>query len=460
MSEKPVKSKSIISQVVNAAFKHWAPLDDDEKLDWISDSHRAYLYQQPLRTRSLLYAFFIILVVLITWASFAELDEVTRGEGKVIPSQYVQIIQSIDGGEVSEIRVREGEIVERNQLLVRLDKTRFMATFRESEVEQDALEVKLARLKALAERGEFSPDKALLKKVPDIVAMELSLFNSVRAEWDAQISIVDSQLKQRQQELAEIRARYNQLSRSYQLVSRELEYTRPLVGSGAVSKVEILRLEREGNSLYGERAQTSAQMSRIKAAINEAEKKIQQVDLDYLNNVKEEWAQVLARVSGLNEGQSGLSDRVDKADIRSPVRGTVKRLYYNTLGGVVLPGKEVIEIVPLDDALLLEARILPKDIAFLTPGQKAVVKFTAYDYAIYGGLEGTIELIGADTVPDEKGNPFYIVRIRTKNAYLADDKPIIPGMVANVDILTGKKSIITYLLKPILRGKEYALRER
>ncbi|WP_372864950.1 HlyD family type I secretion periplasmic adaptor subunit [Spongiibacter sp.] len=468
--EKPVKdtppaspeapSGSVLGQVLDAAFKRWAPLNESEQVDWLGDIDRAYLYQRPLRTRTLLYVFGISVVALIVWSAFAELDEVTRGEGKVIPSRQVQIIQSIDGGEVSEIMIAEGDIVERNQLLVRLDKTRFMATFRESMVEREALEVKLERLRALSDDDDFMPSEALRNKVPNVVAMEKSLYESVKAEWASQTAIFNSQLAQRQQELAQAEARRAQLSRAYALVSSEIEYSRPLVPTGAVSKVDMLRLEREANRLAGERDQTLAQIAGVKEAIIEAREKTRQVKLDYLNKFKEELAQVAAKVEGMSEGQSGLSDRVDKTDIRSPVRGTVKRLYYNTLGGVVLPGKEVVEIVPLDDALLLETRILPKDIAFLRPGQKAVVKFTAYDYLIYGGMEGVIEQIGVDTVPDDKGNPFYIVRVRTDKANLAEDKPIIPGMVASVDIITGKKSVLTYLLKPILRGKEYALRER
>lgn len=454
------KRKGRFERIVDAAFQRWAPVDDGEQLDWLGDSHRAYLNQQPIRTRALLYVFAGTLVVLLLWAALAQLDEITRGRGKVIPSRQVQIIQSVDGGEVSEILVREGDIVEPDQLLVRLDKTRFMATFRESLVEREALEVKLERLRALAERTDFNPREELRLKVPKVVAMERSLYDSVLEEWAAQTAIVESQLRQRQQELDELRVRHQQMSRSYQLVSSEIEYSRPLVATGAVSKIEILRLEREANQLAGERDQTLERIAQVESAIKEAQQKIRQVELDYINRFREELSEVTARVEGLSEGQTGLSDRVEKADIRSPVRGTIKRLHYNTIGGVVLPGKPIVEIVPLGDDLLLEARISPKDIAFLHPGQKAVVKFTAYDYAIYGGLDGKIEHIGADTVEDEDGNPFYLVRVRTGKAEFAEDQPIIPGMVADVDIITGKKSVLSYLLKPLLRGKQYALRER
>jgi adhesin transport system membrane fusion protein len=232
------------------------------------------------------------------------------------------------------------------------------------------------------------------------------------------------------------------------------------VASGAVSEIEILRLERQVNELSGERQQAAAQLQRIKSSITEAERKIEEVELEFVNEVRQELTDTLTRMNALEEAGTGLSDRVKQTNVRSPVNGTVKQLYYNTIGGVVLPGKEIIEVVPLDDTLLLEVRIRPKDIAFLIPGQKALVKLTAYDFVVYGGLEGTVEHIGADTVVDEEGNPFYEVNVRTKEPNLGEDKPIIPGMTVEVDILTGKKSILAYLMKPVLRAKQYALTER
>tara|TARA_B100000287_G_scaffold398398_1_gene415746 strand:- start:73 stop:774 length:702 start_codon:yes stop_codon:yes gene_type:complete len=233
-----------------------------------------------------------------------------------------------------------------------------------------------------------------------------------------------------------------------------------MVASGAVSEVEILRLEREVNQLAGERDQARAQMQRIRAAITEAERKVEEVTVEFLNVAREDLTETLSRISALEETRTGLSDRVAQTDVRSPVAGTIKQLYYNTIGGVVLPGKEIVEIVPLDDTLLVEVRIRPRDIAFLVPGQEALVKFSAYDFVVYGGLDGVVEHIGADTVLDEDGNPFYKVNVRTQDASLGEDKPIIPGMTAEVDILTGKKTVLAYLMKPVLRAKEYALSER
>lgn len=459
MADEP-KQPSGLQALYNKFFARWASDEEEETLDWQVEANSALVHQEPIRARALLYVVAIALLLLIVWAAFAEIDEVTRGEAKVIPTRQVQIVQSLDGGVVTSIEVKEGDVVEQGQLLVRLDATRFTSSLRENEVEYLVLKVKAARLKAVAEGADFVPEEGWVQKVPDVVAQQQILYDASQQQLRSVKNIAEQQLEQRLQELAEAKAKRTQSSRSYQLSAEELKKTKPLVKSGAVSEVEILRLERDVARFRGERDQATASTKRIEAAIAEAKGKLNEVELDFKNNIREELTEVTTRIKGLYESSVGLSDRVAQTAVRSPVHGTVKRLFFNTIGGVVVPGKEVVEIVPSDDALLLEARIKPKDIAFLTLGQPAVVKFTAYDFAIYGGLEASVAHIGADTVMDEEGNPFYTVRVRTLKSSLGDNKPIIPGMVAQVDILTGKKSILSYLLKPVLRAKEYALTER
>jgi adhesin transport system membrane fusion protein len=438
----------------------WIRDDQAGDFDWQNDAHRAFVEQQPLRARAMLYGVARTVVVLVIWSALAQIDEVTRGTGKVIPSRQVQVIQSQDGGVVTEILVREGDRVERGQLMVRLDQTRSQSSFRENRAEFQALSVKSERLRAVLEQDTFAPDPALAEAVPRIVAQETALLESQRAELDYEKEIAAQQLTQRREELTEVSAREKQAARSLELSSQELAVTRPMVASGAVSKVEILRLEREVNQLRGEREQAAAQIKQIEAAIAEAQHKLGEVEIEFMNRMREELAKTLSRMNGLREAGEGLSDRVRQTEVRSPVNGTVKQLYFHTIGGVVLPGKEIVEVVPADDTLLLEVRIRPKDIAFLVPGQEALVKFTAYDFVVYGGLEGVVEHIGADTVMDEEGNPFYEVNVRTHESGIAQDKPIIPGMTVEVDILTGKKSVLSYLMKPVLRARQYALTER
>ncbi len=431
-----------------------------ENLDWAGDADWARLQQEPLRARWLLRAGAVVVVLLVVWAAFAEVDEVTRGEGRVIPSSQLQIVQSVDGGVVEELLVREGQEVAAGELLLRVDPTRFVSSLRENHAQYLALQAKAARLSALTQGTALSFPAGVESEAPEIAAHERRLYESSRESMAAQLSIAREQLAQRQQELNEARSRREQAVRGLELTTQELDVTRPLISSGAVSEVDLLRLERDVARLRGERDQAGAQISRVQAAIAEASRKIEEVELNVRNQLRNELSDTMARLSSLSEGSRGLADRVKHAEIRSPVRGTVSRLLVNTVGAVVQPGREVVEIVPLDDALILEARVLPKDIAFLRPGQEAMVKFTAYDFAIYGGLQARVEHIGADTVTDDKGNAFYVVRVRTVESSLGEALPIIPGMVAQVDILTGKKTVLSYLLKPVLRAKGNALTER
>jgi len=446
--------------LVDLLFAPWMREEAPATLDWQGDVHRAYVEQQPLRARAVLYAVAVTVVCLVIWAALAEIDEVTRGTGKVIPSRQVQVIQSQDGGVVTEILVREGDAVSEGQLLVRLDQTRSQSSFRENRAEFQALSVRAERLRAVVQGTPFEPDESLVAAVPLIVAQETELLESQRQELAYEKEIAAQQLAQRREELAEVTAREAQAARSLELSRQELAVTRPMVASGAVSQVEILRLEREVNQLSGERAQAAAQIKRIESTILEAQNKLREVEVEFFNRMREELAETISRMNGLREVGEGLSDRVRQTELRSPVNGTVKQLHYHTIGGVVLPGKEIVEVVPADDTLLLEVRIRPQDIAFLVPGQEALVKFSAYDFVVYGGLEGVVEHIGADTVTDEEGNPFYEIKVRTHESGIAEDKPIIPGMTVEVDILTGKKSVLAYLMKPVLRAKQYALSER
>ncbi|MCB1957397.1 MAG: HlyD family type I secretion periplasmic adaptor subunit [Rhodocyclaceae bacterium] len=445
---------------VDRLFARWIPTEGERDRNWASDADWARLDQEPLRARAMLRWAFFVIVALVVWAAYAEIDEVTKGQGRVIPSSQLQVVQAVDGGVVEEILTREGETVEAGQVLLRIDPTRFVASLRENRAEYLALQARSVRLSALSEGRPFEPSAELLAAIPEIVEQERVHYRSSLDGLEAQLGIARQQLSQRNEELREVTTARDNAARSLALTTRELDVTKPLVGAGAVSEVELLRLERDVNRFRGDRDQAEAQIARLKAAIREANRKVEDVDLSFRNKVRSELSEVSAKLGSLSEGSLALADRVKHAEVKAPVRGTVKRLLVNTLGGVVQPGAEVVEVVPLDDALVLETKITPRDIAFLRPGQKAMVKFTAYDFAIYGGLEAELEQIGADSVLDEEGNAFFLVRVRTLEKSLGENLPVIPGMVAEVDILTGKKSILSYLLKPVLRAKANALTER
>jgi adhesin transport system membrane fusion protein len=428
--------------------------------DFVQDADYFMLHQEPLRARVLVKTILIAVALFVMWTAVALVDEITKGEGKVIPSSQIQVLQSLDGGIVVEINVKEGQIVDAGQVLLRVDPTRFESSVRENRSQYLALTTKAARLRALAEGLPFVPPPEVVVEDPKTIQDEQRLYETARSNVEALLSIARQQLIQRQQELSEMRVKREQASQAYDLTAKELSVTKPLISSGAVSEVELLRLERDAARFRGERDMASAQILRSQAAMAEASRKIEEVELNARNEVRKELADTMAKLNAFSEGSVALADKVKHASVRSPVKGTVKRLMVNTVGGVVQPGRDLVEVVPLDDALILEAKVAPKDIAFLRPGQPVMVKFTAYDFSTYGGLDAKLEHIGADSITDERGNTFFLVRVRTARSSLGANLPIIPGMVAEVDIVTGKKSILGYLLKPVLRAKQAALTER
>jgi adhesin transport system membrane fusion protein len=449
-----------IQPSVDRWLADWKENPDVPDADFVQDADYFMIHQEPLRARVLIKTILISLALFIMWTAVAEVDEITKGEGKVIPSSQIQILQSLDGGIVAEINVKEGQVVDAGQILLRVDPTRFESSVRENRSQYLALTTKAARLRALSEGLPFVPPPEVLIEDPKTVQDEQRLYETARSNVAALISIAREQLVQRQQELSEMRVKREQASQAYELTAKELAVTRPLIDSGAVSEVELLRLERDTSRFRGERDMAAAQILRSQAAMAEASRKIEEVELNARNEVRKELADTMAKLNAFTEGGVALADKVKHAAIRSPVKGTVKRLLVNTVGGVVQPGRDLVEVVPLEDALILEAKVAPKDIAFLRPGQRAMVKFTAYDFSTYGGLEAKLEHIGADSVTDEKGNTFFLVKVRTIKSSLGANLPIIPGMVAEVDIITGQKSILSYLLKPVLRAKQGALTER
>jgi membrane fusion protein, adhesin transport system len=444
------------------ALRTWRGAADPQPMDqgFLADAGRAVSEQEPLRARMLLRVFWATALVALAWAAFTQVDEVTRGEGRVIPSKQLQVLQSLDGGVVSEILVKEGQVVEAGQVLVTIDPTRFDSSLAENRSQYLSLLVRGARLRALAEDADFVPPPEAVAQSPKTVEAEQQAYQASKSQLAAQVAVAEQQLAQRRQELTEAQARREQAAKAYQLTAQELSYTKPLLSSGAVSEVDVLRLERDASRYLGEREMAAAQIGKAQSAMAEGSRKIQEIAASFRSDARKELSETLARLNMSSAGTAGLADKVEKSALKSPVKGTVKRLFVATVGGVVQPGKDVVEVVPMEESLLLDARVMAKDIAFLRPGNDAVIKFTAYDFAIYGGLDAKVELIGADSVADDQGNVFYMVRLRTAKSQLAKGLPIIPGMVAEVNILTGQKSILSYLLKPVLRARQAAFTER
>ncbi len=434
---------------------------DDEQ--FISDVNAAVLMGASRSSHLILAATVLFLVVALLWAANATLDEVTRGEGKVIPSSKIQIVQNLEGGILERILVREGELVERDQPLLQLDDTRFSSTFRETRLKYLALLAKSARLQAEANNQPLQIPEIVWQERGDLARNEVALFESRAVELESNLSILREQESQTGHELAELRSKKNKIARSYELVRQELVMSEPLADEGAISEVEILRLKRSVNDLRGDLDASRLAIPRLQSAMEEMKDKIGDLEISFRTQARGELNEVEAELSGVEETLRSQQDRVSRTLVRSPVKGEVKQVKVTTIGGVIQPGMDLIEIVPIEGTLLVEAHVRPADIAFLRPNQDAQVKLTAYDYAIYGGLPAKLEHISADTITNEDGDSFYLIRVRTERSHLGtDDNPlkIIPGMTAVVDILTGEKTVLDYLMKPVLRAREMALRER
>jgi membrane fusion protein, adhesin transport system len=447
-----------LGRALDPLVRRW--LGSPQTSDWAMDAEQARMLQDPVRARAMLYAMLCALLLLLLWAAVAPLDEVAKGEGRVIPSQQLQVIQSLDGGVVESIHVREGQIIEAGQLLISVDRTRFMSDLQEREAQSMALSTDIRRLQALVNERDLSFEEEWRARAPNLVENQIQLYLNSRAELEQQQQGLRNQLSQRQQDLREAQAAREQYRITLELTEDELRRTRPLLTSGAVSEVDIIRLERDAANLRGELNRANAAISRANAAIEEAQNRLAEARLNTLNRWRSELSDATSKLDALEQAQTGLRDRVSKTEIRSPVRGTVQRLLTNTVGGIITPGRDILEIVPLDDQLLVEARIPPKDIAFIRPGQTAMIKFSAYDFSIFGGLPAAVEHISADTITDERDNTFYLVRLRTDASGFSEELSIIPGMTTEVDIITGQKTVLQYLLKPVLRATSQAMRER
>ena len=429
----------------------------------LPEVNKALIEDAPRIVRLTIWGVIAFFLFLGLWAHFAIIDEVTRGEGKAIPSSKLQKIQNLEGGIVAQIYAKEGQIVEEGAPLLRLDDTRFVSNVGETEADRLAMALRVERLSAEVEDRPLKIDEEIRKAVPSQAANEEALYQSRRQQLEDELGGMHEQLVQRQQELREFSSKQSQYRNSLQLLRQEISMSEPLVAQGAISQVEVLRLKRAEVENRGQLDATSLAIPRAESEIKEVERKIDETRGKFRSDALTQLNEARTDLNKAKATGKALDDRVNRTLVTSPVRGIVKQMLVNTVGGVIQPGSDLVEIVPLDDTLLVEARVRPQDIAFLHPGQEAMVKFTAYDFTIYGGLKAKLEQIGADTITDEDNNTFYVIKLRTERSHLgSDEKPllIIPGMVASVDIITGKKSVLSYLLKPIIRARAEALRER
>jgi adhesin transport system membrane fusion protein len=416
----------------------------------------------------LLGAILFVVFSFLVWSYFANLDQITRGEGKVIPSSQTQVMQSLDGGTLAEMRVREGDVVEKDQVLLVIDNT--TAKFSLSELKQRyyIASAAVARLQAEIagknDPAEIAFPEDVAKEAPDKIAQEQSQFVIRQGQLSAQQATLRDQIEQRRQDINAINTKISSAGAGLDVAQQQLAILGPAVAAGAASKVDLLKAQQEAQNYRSEMANARASLPGAKSALQEAQSKLSEALATFKAESAGELAKQQSDLASVNESMKEANAKVGRTELRSPVKGTVKEIKTRTTGGVIQPAQDIMEIVPIEDSLLIEAQIRPQDRGFIAPNQKAKVKITAYDYSIYGGLDATLEQISADAIENEKKELFFRVRLRTDKNFLVgkqgEQLPIIPGMTATVDILTGNKTVLEYLLKPILKARETALTER
>lgn len=428
-------------------------------LEYMSSLSVATLVNSASSSRFVLWVSFSLCFTFIIWASFTEVDEITQGEGKVIPASHLQVVQNLEGGIVHNIFVKEGDKVKKGQLILQLSDVKHSSDYSDTKIKFEDLQARKIRLEAEANGANLSLPSTL-----PFASQEQNYYEINRQNLINKIRILNEQLNQKINELNEARSKSVLLQKSYELIKKEESISKNMVNSGVQGGVDYLKIQREANTINKDLNEARQSVPRLEYAITEIKDKMVQEKLDFQTKSREELNKVVAEYDRAKAGLAPLADQVERTKIIAPVDGTVKQLFINTVGGVIKPGMDIVEIVPNDEILLMEAKIKPADIAFIHLGQKSVVKFTAYDYSIYGGLEGTVTNISADTIVDQKNQEsYYLVTIKTNKNFIGKNKKhfeIIPGMVVNVNIVTGKKTIIEYLLKPIFKAREVGLTER
>jgi adhesin transport system membrane fusion protein len=446
---------------------------EHEKKMWLAEhmervqahGERFFSTDEDLPLSSHLLLFFIVgfFVLFFIWASFAHLDEVTRGNGTIIPSSEIQKISSLEGGIIEEVLIKNGDEVKKGDTLVRLSDIGSGSSYQSDNARYLGLLATITRLQAEVEGRVPEFPQEVMEGAPQSVTEEMNAYRANMDKIHNQTSIMEQQKSQRSQELNELQVRASDIRGQLELIREEKQMVEPLIARGAAPRMELLQLDRQIKEKQTELNGVLSAIPRARSAIGEANARIQEVKSTAKAQAQTELSAKLIEMNAIKQGLVGLKDRQERTTIKSPVNGYIKDLKVYTVGGVVQPGQEFIEIVPKDDQLLVEAKINPKDIAFLYPDQPAVVKITAYDFAIYGGLNGKVVSISPDAVTNEEGESFYLVQIRTEENALrrkGEVLPIIPGMIASVDILTGEKTVMEYLLKPFIKTLQNSLNER
>jgi len=435
----------------------------EDELEYLESLSAAVLHKRPSSTRFVLFFWILTIALLIAWAAITNIDEIIRSQGEIIPFGDNQVLQNLEGGIVSEINVEEGDMVKMGDILIKIENSKSLSTFESNELKRFELRSRIARLKAEINMKPLSFDEELEKRVPFLLIEERSLYNTDMKQFTSQIQILKEQLSQQKQQLKEAKQKIKHLERSFELISEEVSMTAPMVTKGVRSKIDYLKLQREANRVEDEMTAVKLSLPRLQSSIKEAKEKIQESKYSLQLKSRKELTEALAESQRIEAQIRGLEDSVNRTVIYSPVDGMIQKLHLHTIGGVVKPGMDMIEVVPIYDNLIVEVKVEPKDIAFVYANQEAKVKFTAYDFAIYGSLEAKVLTISPDTQTDQQDNTYYIVRLKTDKNYLGHKEnplKIIPGMVVSADIITGKRTILDYIIQPMIKSKDYVFSDK
>lgn len=434
-------------------------------IEYMSELRAAVSRRPTILANLILIAVVVFFVLGIVWASWAKVDRVSSGEGRVIPSDRVQVVQNLEGGILSHLYVREGDRVQKGEVLMQLDATQFSSDLMENRLKYLGLQAVVTRLQAELNGTDLKFPDAIQRQLPSVVQAERQLFTARKREEEATLAKLQAQYQEKIHEADETKAKIVHLRTVIKLGNEEMAILQPLVAKGINAPIELIRLKREQSQNEGDYAVAQQQVLKLAASLDEASQAITEARAQFRSRALKELNEAQVNMAALGQVVTSRDDRLRRTVIRSPVNGIVKQIFLTTIGGVVRPGMDLMEIVPVEDNLLIEAHIRPADIAFMHPGQEATVRFTAYDYTIYGSLQATLDQISADTVYDEqKKERFYVIRLRTKTNGLLDKKgkplPIIPGMTVTVDVKTGTRTVLQYLLKPFHKLTGEAFHER
>lgn len=400
------------------------------------------------------------LVLTLGWAASVSLDRVARGAGRIVPQTRNQMVQHFEGGIVSEVLVAEGQHVEAGQPLLRIDNS-----FSRAELLQNQVDLKARRLQALrlaaesAGEAAFTVPEEIAASIPQIVTQEQSLFRSRLAGLSAQLAVADDQFRQKELELAEMRSRWSSTLREKEIVLPRVESLRRLARLGAVSNNELLDNERTLQQIEARIASLVLDVPRLEAAVSELSARKDEIRARFRAEAGKDQRENAVQLAKLEEAAAAMRDRSNRSEVVAPVSGIVNKLFVATIGGVVKSGEPLVQLVPADAPIMVEAKLAPKDRAEIWPGLPAVVKISAYEYTRLGGLPATILEVSPDALNDEKGEPYYRVRLEAKTDRLGAGRPVLPGMLAQVDILTGRQTILDYLIRPVTRIRDEAFRD-